>query len=366
MWFLLKRGFGMPRFFLWCLPVTIVGSVATSSHADEPSTENRALAEVLFREAKALSDQERFDEACPKFQESHRLDPKPGTILNLAVCHEKQGKTASAWLDFIEAASFAARAGQKDRESFAKDQATKLEQQLSRLTVRVPDAAPGIVVKVDAAVLSSAAWGTAAPINPGAHSIEAAAPGYATWSMPVTIEKGPSAFEVVVPKLQPLDVPKPPDATVPNDSNQTPQQNVQQQNVQQQNVQPDVPKPPNVPGVNKPLWIGVATGAVGLAGIVMGAAFGMRTFSQRDAGNAECGPPPGNTYCTKAGIELHAQAQTSATISTVGFVVGGVGLGAGAVMVLLGLRKPTPAPSRAWVLPHAGATGAGVMAGFSF
>lgn len=354
-----KRVFRTNGILLCSGLVLFVAALATSSRAQEqPSDENRALAEVLFRDAKALSEKERFDEACPKFQESHRLDPKPGTILNLAVCREKQGKTASAWLDYLEAASFAARAGQKDRETFAKDQAAKLEQQLSRLVVRVPDATPGLVVKVDATILNGASWGTAAPINPGEHLIEATAPGHQPWSKPMTIEKGPVNVEVIVPKLPPLAEEKPPEVVSPSVVNPPVQKPPAEK--------PQTLPPPDVPGWNKPLWIGVATGAAGLAGMIVGTAFGMRTLDLRDAGNAECGPPPTTTYCTKTGLELHAQATSSATISTVGFVVGGVGLGAGAVLIGLGLRKPTSLPSRAWVLPYVGLASAGVTAGYSF
>ncbi|HRI63097.1 MAG TPA: hypothetical protein PK156_02635, partial [Polyangium sp.] len=182
--------------------VVLFTTIATSVYADEPSAENRALAEVLFREAKALSDKEQFEQACPKFQESHRLDPKPGTILNLAVCHEKQGKVASAWLDYLDAATVATRAGQKARAAFAKDQAAKLEKTIPRFIVRVSETTPGLIVKLDKAALNEAAWGTAAPINPGEHAVEATAPGYVTWSKNITIEKTPGNVEIVIPKLE--------------------------------------------------------------------------------------------------------------------------------------------------------------------
>ena len=325
----------------------LVVSVATSSHAEPSSPDNRALAEALFRDAKVLADGGQFDTACPKFEESHRLDPKPGTILNLAVCHEKQGKTATAWLDYMEAASFAARADQKDRESFANEQAAKLEKELVRLVVRVPDVTPGLVVKLDAVTLNQAAWGTAAPINPGQHLVEASARGYQAWSKPIAVDKGPAQIEVLVPKLDP--------AGASNSSKAGPQKE-----------KPSVWFGSDGSGLNKPLWIGIATGAVGLAGIIVGSAFGARTFDKRDAGNAECGPAPKETYCTKAGIELHAQAESSATVSTVGFVVGGVGLGAGAALVWWGLRSRAPTTSKAWVFPHVNPTTAGVVAGYSF
>lgn len=361
MLFLSQNGSAMSFRFIQTAYLTAVILFSATSHADEPTTENRALAEVLFRDAKTLSDAQQFEQACPKFQESHRLDPKPGTVLNLAVCHEKQGKIASAWLDYIEAATFAARAGQKDREAFAKEQAAKLEKMLSRLAVRVPKKTPGLVVKLDSAPMNEAVWGSAVPINPGNHSVEGAAPGYTTWSKTITIEPNSGNVDIVVPELEaektdkPIEKLKDPEAK--KDAGTSGQEKPKEHG---SNAGPQKSE------FNKPLWIGVAAGGVGLVGVILGSALGARTFDLRDAANAECGPPPNTAFCTKKGIDLNSQAQTSAAISTTGFVVGGVGLAAGAVLVFLGMRHASPAPAHAWVLPQVGPTVTGVSAGMSF
>ena len=62
----------------------------------EPTTQDRAIAEALFRDGKALIAAERINDACAKFQESERLDPALGTLLHLATCYAQVGKTASA------------------------------------------------------------------------------------------------------------------------------------------------------------------------------------------------------------------------------------------------------------------------------
>ena len=65
-------------------------------------------ADVLFDQGRKLYTAGKYEEAAEKFRESQRLDPAPGTLLNLAECYVKLGKTASGWSTFREAAALAA------------------------------------------------------------------------------------------------------------------------------------------------------------------------------------------------------------------------------------------------------------------
>jgi len=64
--------------------VTVVHLPALRANAD------MASAEALFNEGRTLLDAGKIAEACEKFAESQRLDPSPGTLLNLARCHRAE------------------------------------------------------------------------------------------------------------------------------------------------------------------------------------------------------------------------------------------------------------------------------------
>src|SRR5678816_2011124 len=82
-------------------------------------SDRKALAEALFQDGRELLAQGKTQEACVKFASSQHVEPKLGTLLNLAACHEAEGKTASAWAEFTEAAVQAERSNQSERQEFA-------------------------------------------------------------------------------------------------------------------------------------------------------------------------------------------------------------------------------------------------------
>src|SRR5262245_29277651 len=86
-------------------------SLALVLHAPVALAEDaggRATAIRLFEDGEKAMSEGNYGAACPKFAESQRLDPQLGTLLHLADCFEKWGKTASAWASFKEAADLAA------------------------------------------------------------------------------------------------------------------------------------------------------------------------------------------------------------------------------------------------------------------
>jgi hypothetical protein len=162
----------------------------SSARAADPSAGDRNLAQSLFDEGRRLMDAGRYDQACPRFADSQRLDPGGGTVLNLALCYEKQGALAAASSTYAEALSLAIAEHRSEREQFARDRITALAPRLPRLTLHVGDAPAGLVVEMDGNPVPPSAWGIGTPVDPGRHVIDAHAPGFAPFQAVLTFSEG--------------------------------------------------------------------------------------------------------------------------------------------------------------------------------
>ncbi|RYZ09138.1 MAG: tetratricopeptide repeat protein [Myxococcales bacterium] len=182
-------------------------------------TETRAaVAEALYRQARDLMAAGKYAEACPKFAQSQQLDPATGTLLNLAACHEKQGRLATAWLEYSDALVAARRDGREDRVEYARARAQELEPKLSRLVlVLEPGAeAPGVTIELDGASIGSGVFGVPTAVDPGEHTVKASAPGKKPSVFRVTIGAEAEQRTLTIPALQDAPVePTPEPAPAP-------------------------------------------------------------------------------------------------------------------------------------------------------
>jgi hypothetical protein len=144
--------------------------------------------ERLFEEGRRLMLDGRFDEACPKLEESQALDPHVGTLLNVAICHEKLGKVGSAWVEYQRALTAARVEGRVDRADLAKSRIAAIESRVPWLTVD-RGTFEGTVT-LDGANLEAAALGTAMPVDPGDHAVAAIREGTVAFETHVKLAEG--------------------------------------------------------------------------------------------------------------------------------------------------------------------------------
>src|SRR5690606_208393 len=113
----------------------VVCSWSSGLLAQSPS--DKEDADALFTAARELVESGEYEAACPKFKESHQLDPGVGTLLTLGLCYEKLGKTTSAWSSYREAAALARKQGDEAREKFARSEVSRLDAQLVKVLIEV-------------------------------------------------------------------------------------------------------------------------------------------------------------------------------------------------------------------------------------
>jgi tetratricopeptide (TPR) repeat protein len=314
---------------------------ASAGAQAQASADQKAAAEALFDKGLALLKQGEYAQACAFLEQSQSVERGIGTMLYLAECYEKLGRTASAWAMFREAASAAQAEGQAERAQAGSARAAQLEPQLARLAILVPPPAQvqGLEVLRNGQVLPSAVWGVAVPVDPGSQRVEARAPGYESWSHTENLGKGAQ---------QTLTVP--PLTAAPTGAAPPPPQPLAATAAEPAPAAAAVASASSAakPGAAQrtAAWI---TGGVGAAALLVGTYFGVRAASKNSDAEQACP----DQKCSPANYELHEDAQSAATLSNV-FVIGGAALVTAGVV----LYVTAPTAERAQAALHLAPTGA--------
>jgi serine/threonine-protein kinase len=341
--------------------LVLVGALAclpALAHA-APSAADRAAAEVLFDSAVKLLEAGNGKEACPKLEESQRLDPGVGTLLYLAECYRIIGRTASAWATFRDASYAADSAGQQDRAQIATSEAAKLKPMLSYLSLAVSDQQlAGLEIRRDGEVLNRALWTSPIPIDPGQHQLEASAPGKLPWLKSMVIAPQPGTTAITIPTLrdEPVEQAAVP-ATSPAQAAQAPA------------TAPAAPTalsgaPADARAADssqKTLgWVAVGVGGLGVA---VGGVFGYLASQDNNAADEQCRQDDPK-QCNSEGVQLADQAKSRAMLSSIAF---GVGLAAATTGVVLILTAPDEADAVAqrqlWLAASSKGDGAEISLG---
>ena len=298
------------------IPLIVIGCALCAGES-AAQTSDRVLAQSLFDEARRLMDAGEHAAACPKLAESQKLDPAGGTILNLGLCFEAVGKTASAWAVLEDALAYARRDGHAQREKIARSHLETIRPILSHLTIEVaPDAdVPGVKVTLDGRDLPRAAWGTGFPVDPGAHRIEATAPGRVSFARDLEIGSKADRQTVDVPPWQqagsaPIAAPTATSETAPATG--------------------DPAADEGESGSNATL--GYIVGGTGLVLVGVGSYFGVKAISSWSDRNDHCQ----DGRCDETAKNLGDDANTQGNIANVTIGLGLVGVAVGTYLVLSG------------------------------
>ena len=307
-----------------CLPVA-AAIVAASTLGAPAWADDNAAAEALFQQAKMLTEQQRYDEACPKFAASYKLDRTLGTLLNLADCEEHINHVASAWAHWGEAVELAQKSGDK-RDAFAGGHRDALVKRLPMLQLDIPVASAALDVYRDGVKIDPAAYGVPLPSDPGGHVVSVRRGAEILANKRVVVREGETTALAL--DLVAIEKAAPPPVT-------------------------SYEAPPS----------GLRTGGIVLAGVgaaTVLAAAGLEIAAIVNKGAADAPDACVKKHCTPGGIVI---AQRANTLATAGQWVGIGGIVMAAVGVSLYIASPgrravpRPAPPvtvSGWLLPGTG------------
>lgn len=300
-----------------------------------PTPEERARSDSLFNEATKLMDEGKFNQACPKLEESLRLEEMGGTALNLGLCYLKIGRTASAWAEFDHAYRLSARIGKskQNRMEQAMKHKALLEPKLSKVTLEVLRGAqdPGLEIKIDNSIIGSASWGTPFPLDPGEHQVFVSAPGKKSWKTTFTLGDEADRKSIQIPILDPQ---KESSMSTESSSSKT---STSKQSRDANSLKSPIHTDEKSSAPNRlPAYI---VGGVGVAALGVGLGLGLKAHSVKNEANALVGIDD-----ESARTKMNS-ARGLVWGSRISMGLGIVGLGVGTVLFFTAKPKPSTTQS---------------------
>lgn len=284
-------------------------SLPASAKATKPA--DAAAAQALFERGRHAAEQGDLALACQSFAESQRLDPGAGTLMNWATCEERQGKLASAWQHFNEAAALLRP--DDDRADFVHRQIRALGPRLPRLTLHLSPGTPlGARVLRDGTELGRASIDVPLPVDPGPVDLFVTCEGRQPRRWLVTLSEGEelqvtlAAGEPYEPLAAPRSTPRLPAKA------------------------PEKAAPPTIQRD-----LGVSLVALGSLGVGLGLASGVVVAARSKTAEEHC---PAQR-CDDAGLRAVASGERWLVVNTVAWSVGAVALASGSALWLTSPSK---------------------------
>jgi hypothetical protein len=288
--------------------------------ASAQSTEQRA--DDLFRQGQDRLQIGLTSEACELLAASHRLDPALGTLLNLALCHEKEGKIATAHREYLAAATWANEKREEEREQFARHRASALEVDIPKLRIEVTGAPRNLRVELDGRALDVSELDGDVAVDPGPHRVDMTAAEKRAWHKDdLQIDRrGRMVLRVALDDETPTDA-------------------------------------PIATSTKRPV-LGYVAGGVAIASLGAGVALLLRAGaldaqSERDAELAKMVSPP-DAALKAAALDSHEDAVTSQNLGLLAMGVGVLGVGTSLYFFLSARGAEAPGKNAIRLLPSVG------------
>jgi hypothetical protein len=332
-----------------CLAVTLAASSPALAQADA----DRATARALGQDGQRALDAKDFKTAEDDFRRADTLVHAPTLLLGLARALAGEGKFVEAQETYKRIVREGVAPGAPDVFTRAVDDAKRevldVEPRIGGMTIRVQAtggaAIPNVKVVIDDAPVNAASLGIRRLVDPGPHVVRASADGYKSAELKVTVAPGGSVDAPLTLDPDPTAAAVPAPAVTPA----TPPPATDQKPVPDQT-------PQSGGGTIWP-WVAFGVGGVGLGvGIVGGVlALGKHSDLANNCSGGACGPAQQS--------ELDSY-HTMGLVSTVGFVVAGVGAAAGVTLLILQPKGGAPPASGLHVVPAVGPGSIGAVGTF--
>jgi hypothetical protein len=326
------------------------GNARAQSEAD------KGQAREFGNQAMAAAERNDWVKAEDLFRRAEELYDAPTLLLGLARARTHLGKYVEAWEDYhrilVQPLPPNASAALRQAVEDARKEISTIEGKRGRLTITVsgPDRP---IVTLDGVAIPVAALGAERPANPGSHVIHVEADGFEPSDTNVTVTPGAAAATATITLR-----PKPHAAT----------------------TEPA----PGAPGVS-PSTATAAEGApdptrrtlglvgigVGGAGLILGAVTGIVAMGKHSTiTSSSCATSAGCSASDLMDYQSTVSSyNTMGTLSTVGFIAGGVLAAAGAVIFFTAPKRERAASasgtaSATWIAPYVGPGSVGAVGQF--